>query len=316
MPEAVTEAVVESPVATPDNEVVAEIPASNDDGEGFDLGTLESNQVEAPETPAVPETPVVPEVPAVPAAAAPVQPTTPAAPAAAPVTPAVPATPAAPAAAPVQPAAPAAPVASAEAPAAAPVVAPQTVEEATAARAKWRNETVDMLATKHYNLSQEQIDAIQVEPETVIPKMMARVYLDATEAATMAVMEHLPRVITSVMADQQLASQNEQDFYKAWPALNRETHHATVMQLATAYRQLNPTASKEDFVKFVGSQAIVTLGLHTQPAVAPASTPAVPSAQPHRPLAVSAPATRPLTPDNVSPFAQFAEEDLLFDRGE
>lgn len=252
--------------------------------------------------------------PATPAAVAPVAPTTPAAPAA----PAVPAAPAAAPAAPVAALAPAALPPAGPTPGQPPAPEPtQTLEQAVEARTKWRNDTIEALAKGHYNLSEAQVEEIQGSPEITIPKLMARVYLDATEAATMGVMSHLPQVITQTMARMQEAQQAEDDFYKAWPTLDKGKHGDAVMQLATAYRQLNPNASKDDFTKFVGSQAIVALGLTVVPAVpAPVPVPAAPGAPPFRPLAGSAPATRPLAPQQVSPFAQFAEEDLQYDRGE
>lgn len=255
-----------------------------------------------PAAPAVEPAPVVPPVEAVPAVA-------PAAPVAAPA-----------AAAPVAPAAPAAPVppVGLPQPAPAPEVQPQqTMEQAVEARKKWRTDTIDALAKGHYNLSPELVEEIQATPEVTIPKLMARVYLDAAEAATLGVMENLPRVIASTMQNMRDAEAAETDFYKAWPALDRTKHHTAVMQLATAYRQLNPNTSKDDFIKFVGSQAIVALGLtHAAPPAAAPAIPAAPVAPPFRPLASSAPATRPAQPAQVSPFAQFAEEDLAYDRGE
>lgn len=295
---------------TPPAAVVAEAPPAG----GTPPGTPAAPA--APATPAASETP-----PAAPAAG------TPAVPAVTPGAPAVPATPTAPAA----PAAPtAAPVVAAPAvlppagpqPAAAPATAPeQTVEQALAARTQWRNDTIKTLAEKHYNLSPELIEEIQTSPEVTIPKLMARVYLDTVEAATLGIMERLPATITGIMQRAQEAEGAERDFYAAWPALNKDTHGAAVMQLATAYRQLNPSVSKEDFIKFVGSQAIVALGLTQAVAAVPAAAPAAPAAAapgapPFRPLASSAPATRPAQPAQVSPFAQFAEEDLAYDRGE
>lgn len=297
------------------------------DGDNFDVGTL-SDGTDAPVAPpaAPSEAPATPAAaPTTPAAAPSETPATPTTPAAVPGTPAAPAAPAAPA----TPAAPVPPTATAAAAPAAPVLPPagpqpvpppepqpaQTLEQAVEVRNKWRNDTIDALAAGHYNLSEAQVEEIQTTPEVTIPKMMARVYLDATEAATMGVMQHLPRVITGVMQRMQEAETAEKDFYAAWPALDRTKHHDAVMQLATAYRQLNQNASKDDFIKFVGSQAIVALGL-TQAVAPPPVAPAAPGAPPFRPLAGSAPATRPHQPPQVSPFAQFAEEDLEYDKGD
>lgn len=192
------------------------------------------------------------------------------------------------------------------------------MEQALQARMEWRTNTIKELSEKHYALSPELVEEIQAEPEKTIPKLMARVYLDTVEASTLAIMERLPQIITGQMQRVHEAEAAERDFYAAWPVLNKDTHGAAVMQLATAYRQLNPNVSKEDFIKFVGSQAVVALGL-TQaaaPAAPAAPAAAAPGAPPHRPLTGVAPATRPAQPAQVSPFAQFAEEDLAYDRGE
>jgi hypothetical protein len=150
--------------------------------------------------------------------------------------------------------------------------------------------------------------------------MMARVYLDAAEAATLGIMQHLPRVIQGTMQQIREAEAAETSFYKAWPQLDPEKHRPVVLKLAQTFRQANPNATAEDFTRFVGAQAMVALGLHVQPApaVVPAAT--VPQgqqpAQPFRPIGASAPATAPHGAEPKNIYAAFADEDLTYDKGD
>lgn len=149
----------------------------------------------------------------------------------------------------------------------------------------WRKESEDLLASHHYNLSHEQAEELELEPHKAIPKLMARVYLDAVTAAIGQVTTHLPRMVRLVTEQEQANARTEQTFYDSWPDLKE--HNDTVVQIGQAYRAQNPSASAEDFIKNVGAMAMVALKKPIQGQPASQQAPATPSQAPFVPAAQS-----------------------------
>lgn len=176
------------------------------------------------------------------------------------------------------------PVADASAqPAAATPSAPPTPDQMVGVYNEWRKESESLLASHHYNLSQEDAEALELEPQKVIPQLMARVYLDAVSAAIGQITTHLPRMVRLVTEQETQNAKTEQTFYDAWPDLKE--HEATVIQIGQAYRAQNPQASAQDFINNVGAMAMVALKkpISGQPSAQP--TPATQTPPPFVPAA-------------------------------
>lgn len=166
-----------------------------------------------------------------------------------------------------------------------------------------KTQVVDLLAQQSYGLTQEEADSLATDPVTVIPKMMARVHVNAVSAVLSHVAQQLPGVILGVMQQRDVNKRNEDQFFSAWPQLDRSKHGQAVASIARVYRQMNPNADADTFIKQVGAQAVVALGL-LQPGgqIAPASAAAPASRQPpFVPAAVSAPVAGG-TPAAANPF--------------
>lgn len=202
-------------------------------------------------------------------------------------------------------------------PAAAPQQAAPTVPEQQAPQAQQppgfaemsqqlqaaKTQVVDLLAQQSYGLSPEEADAIATDPVTVIPKMMARVHVNAVSAVLSHVAQQLPGVILGVMQQRDVNRQNEDKFFSAWPQLNRDKHGQAVASIARVYRQMNPNADSETFIKQVGAQAVVALGLLQPGGGMPSASAAAPAPRqaPFVPAAVSAPAAAG-APTAANPF--------------
>ena len=151
-----------------------------------------------------------------------------------------------------------------EAPAPTPAVAPQTQTEVTPEQVMeafrgWRQNAEAVLANSHYNLSKEDADQMNVDPGQVIPKFMARVYLDAVTAAVNVISQSLPQAMMNVVDTHTTYRNNETQFFSEWPGL--QDHYAEVLRVGQVFRHLNPAASKADFVRSVGAQVAMSLGL-------------------------------------------------------
>lgn len=152
---------------------------------------------------------------------------------------------------------------------------------------------VEAVAAGSYQLSQADVEAIQTEPEKILPRLMAQVHVNAVQA----VMAHVAQQIgPTVMAHVQVSNRHrelEDSFYAQWPGLNRAVHGELVTQVGRNYRAMNPNATVEEFTRFVGAQALAMAGggvvaAPTVPAKVqrpPAFTPAAPGrvAQPPAP---------------------------------
>lgn len=182
---------------------------------------------------------------------------------------------------------PVAPEAQAVVPAAQPAPSatpaqPSTPDQMVGIYNDWRNESESLLASHHYNLSHEQVEELELEPHKAIPKLMAKVYLDAVSAAIGQITTHLPRMVRLVSEQEQANTATENTFWDKWPDLKNEKD--TVVRIGQAYRAQNPHASADDFINNVGAMAMVALKKpivgQPQSTPAPVQTPGfVPAAQ-------------------------------------
>lgn len=274
--------------------IVDEFLEAKPDGEGEDAGDkpAEGDKGVAAAAPAQPPA-ATPQAPAQPPAGA--QPTSapqPSAPTdgqpAAAQPPAQPAQPPAgqpPAGAPAQP--PAAQPA-AQPPAAAPAQPPQpSAEEQERVRQEQRTAYLAQLE-KELAIPQEDQDALLAEPHTVLPKLAARVQLQAIEVAVGLIQQNMPAMVDAVLRQQKAASAAEEQFFSRWPKLKDAPNgRQEVERLLTNYVKLNPQVPREQAINDVGLLAHASLripldvpGASGEPsAAAPASAPP-PPAQP------------------------------------
>jgi hypothetical protein len=162
----------------------------------------------------------------------------------------------APAAPPEAPTAPAAPTQ--------PTQPEVTAEQVLESFKDWRQTAEGVLANSHYNLSKEDADQLNIDAGQVIPKLMARVYLDAVTAAVNVISQSLPSTVMNTIEAHNGYQKNETEFFGEWPGL--KDHYAEVLRVGQVFRHLNPSASKADFVRSVGAQVAMALGLTAEQA--------------------------------------------------
>lgn len=257
-------------------------------------------------TPAAVPTPTPAPTPTTPAPAP-----TPAAPAVAPAAP-VPATPATPAT--PAPSAPVPAVAATPEPAPAPAPAPAAAPDLAALRAA---EVSRLHGVYSSRITEEVARGLLVEPEKHLPAILANLQVDTMDAVITHMYSSLPALIQNMTQQSTAAATAEQEFYKAWPALNnpaQPTYKQVVENAIRGYRQLNPKASREEIVRAAGLQAMITLRLPLPAelfAPQPPAQPAAPASFAHAAPSASAPA--PQVPGTPNAFQLLNEE---FDREE
>lgn len=175
-------------------------------------------------------------------------------------------------------------------------------------RGKAHNELV-----QHFSINEEDAGLLQTEPDKVLPKLAANLYLDVFEAVVKTVQGMMPSQVQNVMQTQTVNQKNETDFFGAWNKLDRGNAEHTNMltRIGTAYRQLNPQATKEQFIQEVGAQAMVALRI---PLEADAPSTVAPAPAPHRPAAPAAHSQPAAKGKELNEYEQLANELLEDDR--
>jgi hypothetical protein len=152
----------------------------------------------------------------------------------------------------------------------------------------WRGQQEAQLAAHHYAIDEETAQRLNDEPGVAIPQLMARVHVDSMVSTLGYVANQLPAMIDQALARRETRSSDEERFYDRWPGLKFEEHGEAIGLIGNAYRQANPGATPEQFIRDVGAQTMVAFGL------ALGNTPIVQEPEP-------TPAQVPFTPANASP---------------
>jgi len=137
---------------------------------------------------------------------------------------------------------------------------PESNEEFVARTTEARSKAMEELENK-FQLSEEQADELISDPNKVLPKMMAGLFLEVYENIMGGLRQQLPNMVTQTMTSANDARQSQNKFYNAWPQLNKAEYHETVTRIAKNYQAMNPGVSQEAALKEVGAQAWVALRL-------------------------------------------------------
>lgn len=206
---------------------------------------------------------------------------------------------------PVQPVTPPAPVETPEQKAA------REQAERTAAEAE-EKKLFDGLV-QYYNLPEELAAQLPTEPEKVLPVLAAKVHQAVARSVHQLMLQYeqrMPQMLNQIQKVQESESADRKAFYDAWPALVQ--YEKQVLQAGALYRQLNPSATREQAIAAIGRIVSESLGITAappppgQPPVAP-QPPAPPAS--FRPAGVGT-AAGGQPPASTNEFEAIAE-DLL-----
>lgn len=171
---------------------------------------------------------------------------------------------------------------------------PETVPAVEPDFQKVRGEALSEIE-KLYEFPEEDVLALSTEPEKVLPKLAARLYMDAFENITSGIMNALPGMITNTIQVQKAAQDNETEFFGKWDgklSATDPTHRDTVTRIANVYAQVNPSATRDRFIAEVGAQALMALGIPFEQIVdAPQEDAPVKPFAPAKPASVTPPPT-------------------------
>jgi hypothetical protein len=112
-----------------------------------------------------------------------------------------------------------------------------------------------------YLMTEEEKDEFILNPDKILPKLAANLYVDVFESVLGAVNEMLPGRVQQLNGISLEAAQKTEQFYDAWPDLKTVKGQEQIMRIGQVYRSLNRDATSEEFIRDVGTQASVALGI-------------------------------------------------------
>lgn len=197
-------------------------------------------------------------------------------------------------------------------PQATPVAEPVSAEKLREDFQARRQVVIATLAKDRYALSEDQIGQLNSGNYEVISTLLATAHMDAVEATLSRVVANMPALVNGALDNREIFAKSEESFFQAWPQLSPKEHSADIKRMGLAYRQLNPTATAEEFIRDVGAQVIIARKIPIpQPSDNKGNGEGDPVAPPFKPATagggVGAPAAK------VNPFEEMALEVEVLD---
>jgi hypothetical protein len=116
-----------------------------------------------------------------------------------------------------------------------------------------------------FGLSQEEVEALQVNPEVVLPRLMGRVLVQAMRSIPHQIMRYVPGIIEGHVKQARESFQAENEFLAAWPGLSSHRDVATKAIQATIAAYGPGVLSRPDLIRYSGMLAFQMLGHQAPP---------------------------------------------------
>ena len=186
--------------------------------------------------------------------------------------------------------------------------------------AELEKNAIDQLMNTEYALSEEEKNALISEPDTVLPRLAARMHVRMQVQTAQQIAQILPAMISQQIEQATKVQSLENSFFGQYPELNKPEYRQTVAESLAMIRQVNPQASREDVMRDGAALAAVRLKtrlgqaqqqapLPKLPPQMPMGGPAhVPAQQPQGPFtpAQSGGGTEPVVPTDPNQNSIFA----------
>ena len=176
----------------------------------------------------------------------------------------------------------------------------------------WRQTRETELASTLYAINDADAQALLTEPETVLPRMAARMHMEVMESTMRALQSVLPQAIQGYTQHEQANTQAKQFFSGVNPDLANPAYEPYILQFGEVYRKVNPSAGPEEAARAIGSLVRSALGIAApQQGVTPPPAMQVsqqPAPVPFTPARGSGTGSAP--PAQANPFIQLANDFL------
>lgn len=138
-----------------------------------------------------------------------------------------------------------------------PPVAPTASNEEYGA---WRENRLSQLE-QVYALDQEAANAMLTEPETVLPKLAAKVHMEVLENSMRAMQAMVPVMMQQIQHHTEINSRAKNLFTSVNPDLADPRYEGAIMELGAVYRNVNRTAPPEEAARAIGNLVRAALGI-------------------------------------------------------
>src|SRR5581483_5247153 len=128
------------------------------------------------------------------------------------------------------------------------------------------------LAEQQYKLDPKELESLGFLPEqaAAISQLQAKVHVNVVSSMTQMMAKQLPVMVNGLLQAKEKSQQAENEFFTQWPQLRGQEKQPVLRQVMATYRQMNPQAKPEEFIKTTGAMACAILGIPLQQA-APAA---------------------------------------------
>jgi hypothetical protein len=149
--------------------------------------------------------------------------------------------------------------------------------------AEHRDALISGIAERRFQLSKEEAEGLETNPAVAVPRLLSRVYYEATQSALLHISNYVPQMVQAQIRAMKQQDEAADAFFSRFTSLDRQKHAGDVTAMALGLRRANPGINREDLFAMVGAAVMAKHGLQMQPvaAVAPNSAAAPqPQAQP------------------------------------
>jgi hypothetical protein len=164
--------------------------------------------------------------------------------------------------------------------------------------------------TPEFRLSDEDLEALNTDIATSVPKLLARTFIRAQATAMNQMERVVPAMVERYMRVTEARTKSEGKFYSRWNTLNREAHGELVNRFAATYRKMNPSANIDQMIEEIGPMVMMAAKVQPPAAAAPnGSAPngvRRPTSPPFQP-AVGGPAAPPAPNADASPWEGYGK---------
>lgn len=121
-----------------------------------------------------------------------------------------------------------------------------------------RDAAIEELEKNHYTFDAETVERFQEEPEKVLANLAARLHFDVTAHVLTQVQRQLGPAFESFMQAREAHTESASRFFEAWPQL-KDQDQGVLTRIGKAYRDNNPQAPEDQFIREVGAAAMLAL---------------------------------------------------------
>lgn len=140
-------------------------------------------------------------------------------------------------------------------------------------------QAIQFVAEQMFKLSPAEIEAVEQDVIGTIPMLLAKVFVKSQQNVLQQLGRMIPVMVQRHTQAMARNSQGEDQFYAAWPQIDKATHKGLVDRYATVYRQMHPQATLDQLIADLGPMIMMAARIPPGNAAAgpPARRPAAPA---------------------------------------